>query len=116
MATSPVGVTPVLSFEAEEGRILEATKKQPLTLTVEESGCLDELENLVASYDPGYFDVVHLTGHADIANGVPLFITESETGDRLDSTPQDIAKALQFRFPSLLFLSGCRTGQSGARG
>ncbi len=112
MATSPEGVTPVLSFEAEEGRILEATKKQPLTLTVEESGCLDELENLVASYDPSYFDVVHLTGHADIANGEPLFITESETGNRLDSTPQDIAKALQFRFPSLLFLSGCRTGQS----
>lgn len=116
MAASPEGVTPVLGFETEEGRILEATQKQPLTLTVEESGCLEELENLLTSYTPGYFDVVHLTGHADFSDGKPLFITESETGSRLNSTSQDIAKALQFRFPSLLFLSGCRTGQSGRGG
>jgi hypothetical protein len=34
MATSPLDVEPVLDFEAEEGRILEATARQPLALTV----------------------------------------------------------------------------------
>ena len=113
MATSPEGVVPVLDFEAEEGRILAATKRQPMTLTVEESGCLVELENLLASYESGHFDVVHLTGHADVTAAGPLFITESETGARMDASPQDIAKALQFRFPALMFLSGCKTGQGG---
>ncbi len=113
MATSPEGVVPVLDFETEEGRILAATKRQPMTLTVEESGCLVELENLLASHEPGHFDVVHLTGHADVTAAGPLFITESETGARVDASPQDIAKALQFRFPALIFLSGCKTGQGG---
>ncbi|MEO1400371.1 MAG: tetratricopeptide repeat protein [Cyanobacteria bacterium J06635_1] len=116
MATSPVGVAPVLDFELEEGRILEATQRQPLTLTVEESGCLDELANLLTSYGEDHFDVVHLTGHAWIADEGPRFITETETGDRHDASPQAIAKALQFRFPALMFLSGCRTGQMGHGG
>ncbi len=47
MATSPLNVEPVLDFEAEEGRILKATARQPLALTVEESGCLSELGYLV---------------------------------------------------------------------
>ncbi|MEM9906652.1 MAG: tetratricopeptide repeat protein [Cyanobacteria bacterium P01_D01_bin.44] len=116
MATSPMGVKPVLDFELEEGRILEATQRQPLTLTVEESGCLDELANLLTSYGEDHFDVVHLTGHAWIADEGPRFITETETGARYDASPQAIAKALQFRFPALMFLSGCRTGQMGHGG
>ncbi|MFO5439443.1 MAG: hypothetical protein ACLBM4_12450, partial [Dolichospermum sp.] len=43
MATSPQGVEPELDYEKEEGQILEATGRQPLALTVEESGCLSEL-------------------------------------------------------------------------
>ncbi len=113
MATSPVGVEPVLDFEGEEGRILAATKRQPLSLTVEESGCLEELENLLASYERDYFDVVHLSGHAWISEDGPRFVTETETGDRADVSSDEIAKALQFRFPAVMFLSGCRTGQAG---
>ena len=55
MATSPLNVTPVLDFEQEEALILEATRKQKLALTVEESGELGELENLIASYENDYF-------------------------------------------------------------
>lgn len=40
MATSPLNMEPVLDFEREEASILTATARQPLTLTVEESGCL----------------------------------------------------------------------------
>jgi hypothetical protein len=116
MATSPLGVKPVLDFEAEEGRILEATAKQPLELTVEESGCLAELGNLVNSYDRNYFDVLHLTGHANLTDEGPRFLTETETGECYLAAADDIARALQFRWPKLIFLSGCRTGQSGNSG
>ncbi|GET44019.1 TPR repeat-containing protein [Microseira wollei NIES-4236] len=53
---SPLGVQPVLDYEAEEARILTATARQPLALRVEESGCLSEL---VDDYGSRYFDVLH---------------------------------------------------------
>ena len=112
MATSPDGVEPQLDFEAEEGRILEATQgKRSLCLEVEESGNVEELGALVSEYGAGYFDVIHLTGHAEIGdNNNPYFITETEYGERKDSSAEDIARALQFQEPQLIFLSGCRTG------
>ena len=116
MATSPAGVEPVLDFEGEEGRILAATKRQPMSLTVEESGCLAELTELLAAYGSDYFDGVHFSGHAWISESGPRFITETETGDRFDASPDEIARAFRFRFPALMFLSGCRTGQAGRQG
>ena len=116
MASSPMNIKPVLNFEAEEGRILEATKPQPLALTVEESGCLTELGYLVENYGKGYFDVLHLTGHATFKDGEPRFITETETGEANYASATDIAKELQFQLPELIFLSGCRTGQAGKSG
>lgn len=64
MATSPLGVRPELDFESEEARILDATRRFPLSLVVEESGNLEELGTLVSSYAAEHFDIVHLTGHA----------------------------------------------------
>jgi len=113
MATSPRGVEPLLDFEAEEGQILKATeKKRSLCLTVEESGNLQELGELMDEYDRDYFDVVHLTGHATIEDKRPYFLTETELGDRANSSAEDIARVLQFQYPKLIFLSGCRTGYS----
>lgn len=112
MASSAKGVTPILDFEAEEGKILKATRGKPLSLTVEESGCIKELGELIASKDRGYFDVIHLSGHATIKKQKPYFITETEYGDRQDTSAEDIARELQFNLPKLLFLSGCRTGYS----
>ncbi len=117
MATSPLGIEPVLDFEAEEGRILEATARPEIELKVEESGCLTELGYLIDDYGKGYFDVLHLTGHATItANGEPRFYTETETGELYLASATDIAEKLQFRLPQLIFLSGCRTGQGGKSG
>ncbi len=112
MASSAKGVTPILDFEAEEGKILKATRGKPLSLTVEESGCIKELGELIASKDREYFDVIHLSGHATIKDQKPYFITETEYGDRQDTSAEDIARELQFNLPKLLFLSGCRTGYS----
>jgi len=116
MATSPLGVKPVLDFEGEEGRILEATKRQPLSLIVEESGCLTELGYLVEDYGKGYFDLLHLTGHATFQDDEPRFITETETGAAFCASADDIATELQFQLPKLIFLSGCRTGQAPQSG
>ena len=112
MASSPRDYFPELNFEAEEGSILEATKRSPLFLEVEESGCLTELGYLVESQEENFFDVVHLTGHATFKHGKPCFITETEYGEAKYSSAEDIAKELQFQHPKLIFLSGCWSGYS----
>lgn len=116
MATSPRGVEPELDFEAEEAQVLSATKRQPLCLTVEESGCLTELGYLLKDYDQEHFDVVHLTGHATFRDEEPVFITETEFGEAQYSSAEDIASELQFQQPKLVFLSGCNTGYSRNEG
>jgi CHAT domain-containing protein len=128
MATSPEypGISP-LGFEREEAKILEATKEQPLALVVEESGSVAELKNLVQSYDEDYFDVFHLTGHGviytekafgkllpkgkKIKDNTPCFITEDDFGNVVFTTAEDLGKAFKNRFPRVIFLSGCHTGQ-----
>ncbi|WP_238178408.1 tetratricopeptide repeat protein [Calothrix sp. 336/3] len=128
MATSPEhpGVIS-LNFEQEEAKILAATEKQPLALVVEESGSVEELKNLVQSYPEDYFDVFHLTGHGviyteddfgnllppgkTIKDNTPCFITEDDFGNVVFTTAEDLAKAFKNRFPRVIFLSGCHTGQ-----
>ncbi|BAY73289.1 GUN4 domain-containing protein (plasmid) [Trichormus variabilis NIES-23] len=111
MATSPLGVEPELDYEAEEGKILEATKRTPVNLRVEESGCLTELSYVVREYEVGYFDIFHLTGHATNSTK-PCFLTENEYGNRVESSADAIAEAMMYRLSALIFLSGCRTGYS----
>ena len=95
MASSPENVQPVLDYEHEEAGILEATERRPLDLTVEESGCLEELGELMQDYGAGYFDVLHLTGHADHGkDGRPVFLFEDSEGRRADATALHIAKEL----------------------
>ncbi|MFN5514269.1 MAG: CHAT domain-containing protein, partial [Cyanobacteriota bacterium] len=111
MATSPLGVEPVLDYEAEEGQILAATQRTPVNLVVEESGCLRELGYVVREYEQGYFDVFHLMGHAIHRKGTPYFFTEDEYGNRVDSDAHAIYDAIAHSsLPPLIFLSGCRTG------
>jgi tetratricopeptide (TPR) repeat protein len=116
MACSPTDVEPELAFEAEEGKILDATERHKIGLTVEESGCLTELGFLMEEYGRGHFDVLHLTGHATLTQGQPAFVMETETGTAHYASPTEIARELQFQIPRLLFLSGCRTGQAGQAG
>jgi tetratricopeptide (TPR) repeat protein len=133
MATSPEhpGVNP-LRYEAEETNILQATKDQPLALIVEESGSVTELGNLVQSYTEDHFDIFHLTGHGviftnqqhsqllppgrKIADNTPCFLTEDEVGKLELTTVNDLAKAFRERWPRVVFLSGCHTGQAPKQG
>ncbi|MGB3293449.1 MAG: tetratricopeptide repeat protein [Phormidesmis sp.] len=114
MATSPdtPGIAP-LQYEAEEAIILAATQKQnqALDLVVEESGSVKELQSLVQSYEEYYFDVFHLTGHGFVYEGEPCFVTEDAYGQPVFSTAQDLARAFRNRWPRVVFLSGCHTGE-----
>jgi hypothetical protein len=58
MASSPEGVEPVLSYEAEEAGILAATADTGTELIIEESGTVEGLRFTAESYGPGYFDVL----------------------------------------------------------
>lgn len=115
MATDPIDVTPKLAFEEEEAMILDATRDLAMELRVEESGCLEELKSFWRRFIDR-FDIFHLSGHANIRNGVPYFITESLEGERVDASIQDFDDVFTLRYPSLMFLSGCRTGESGKQG
>jgi len=115
MACSPTDVKPLLDFEDEEARILRATKNHPMSLAVEESGCLDELRDLMDYYEPGYFDVFHLSGHANITDDGPRFFTESDMGKVSPASAEDIMEALPHT-PRVIFLSGCRTGEADRQG
>lgn len=113
MAASPQsGDQPELAFEEEEGRILEATRRTPLFLQVEESGYLPELGQVLRGRNAGFFDVVHLTGHAGWQDQQPYFLTETEFGYPHQSSAEDLVEVLTFQgcLPKLIFLSGCRTG------
>jgi CHAT domain-containing protein len=119
MAASPENVQPVLNFEEEEATILRITQDLPLTLRVEESGCVEELQKLWQRYREDTFDVFHLTGHADhqrTSPYAPIFITEDLTGNRKDVSAEDLLQVFQVRRPQLIFLSGCRTGEAGQNG
>ncbi|UJS24580.1 CHAT domain-containing protein [Thiothrix winogradskyi] len=115
MASSPEDVQPVLDFEAEESGILQATARKPLDLQVEESGSLQGLEERLTERADSP-DVIHFSGHADIdkASGQPVFLLEDEVGRCAPATPQALAKTLRDAnsAPRVVFLSGCRTGES----
>ncbi|MEK6261220.1 MAG: CHAT domain-containing protein [Planctomycetota bacterium] len=108
MAASPQNVEPVLSFEREEGIILNAVRGGETELVVEESGSLDGLRwRMERARD---FDVVHLTAHAEGASGLPMILLEDEVGDLFRATQADLTETLAQRWPRLVFLSGCETG------
>ncbi len=118
MATDPEDVQPKLEFEQEEAIILADTRDFAVDLRVEESGCVSELGKVWSRYLDD-FDVFHLTGHASIkdeAPYTPYFITETEIGERHETTAAELAEVFRFRFPKLVFLSGCRTGQAPDKG
>lgn len=110
MACSPLDVEPVLAFEREEGIILDAAKGQSIELVVEESGNLEGLQQRLEWAGSGYFDVIHLTGHGDIVDGVPCMLMEDDLGRRTNAAAKDITGALAGNWPRLMFLSGCKTG------
>ncbi|MFM8218235.1 MAG: CHAT domain-containing protein, partial [Planctomycetaceae bacterium] len=113
MAASPqVPGRPLLDYEAEEARILDAAGKAgAIELIVEESGTLSELKlawDALAMSPP---DVLHLTCHAGHAGDEPVFELETLEGALDQVTPDHLSLAFSTR-PRLAFFSGCRTAQA----
>jgi len=113
MACSALDIEPELDFEREEETIFRVTEKLAIDMDVEDYGGLAGLREQLVSET---YDVVHLSGHADIdKNGQPIFIMETETGRPQFVTPAQLwREALIENPPALLFLSGCRTGETPA--
>ncbi|MDI6810362.1 MAG: CHAT domain-containing protein [archaeon] len=110
MACSPIDVYPVLEFEKEEDTIFEVTKDLPVEIDVEDTGSLEGLGELLTTKE---YDVVHLTGHADIdKESKPFFWMEDEEGLPVRVTPSQLWDKLSLNLPRLVFLSGCRTGEA----
>lgn len=111
IASSPLGVKPELDYEEEEDAIYKTTENLPIEMTVEDSGSLKGLRERLENEE---YDVIQLSGHADItSDGTPFFIMEDELGKRQDVSPDDLwDEALIENIPRLLFLSGCRTGEA----
>jgi tetratricopeptide (TPR) repeat protein len=110
MACSPQDVEPVLEFEKEEDTIFEVTKDLPIEIDVEDTGSLEGLGERLST---NKYDVVHITGHADIdKKGEPFFWMEDEEGLPVQVTPLKLWEKLDLNLPRLVFLSGCRTGEA----
>jgi tetratricopeptide (TPR) repeat protein len=116
MACSAENVQPMLDFESEERMILQSALRYQIDLLVEESGSLDGLRYQIEAFGTGYFDVFHLTGHADARGDRPCFLMEDNQGFRQEVSAQEIAEAFQGNWPRLVFISGCRTGQAPDHG
>jgi len=111
MACSPQDVAPVLDFEEEEDTILEVTKDLPVDIDVEDTGSLQGLKECLVQNE---YDIIHLTGHANIEDGVPYFCMENEEGFLEKVTPLKLQNTLNeaLKRPRLVFLSGCKTGET----
>ncbi|MCK4734509.1 MAG: CHAT domain-containing protein, partial [Methanophagales archaeon] len=110
MACSPLDAPPVLAFEKEEDTIFEVTKNLPVDIDIEDTGSLEGLGEWLETNE---YDVVHITGHADIdKEGNPIFWMEDDEGLAMPVSPSQLWDQLRLNPPGLIFLSGCRTGEA----
>ena len=110
MAAAPEGQH-VLSFEAEEAAILQATSRKPLHLFVEETGAAEWLRDRLTADGP--FDVLHLSCHGGIdKRRGPVLALEDERGCKALTDVSTLVGTIgeADRLP-LLFLSACRTAE-----
>ena len=114
MACSAMNVKPELDYEREEEAIYHITERLAIDMEVEDSG---SLEGLRRELEQEQYDIVLLSGHADIdkKNG-PFFVMEDDTGHMDKIFPDRLwGNALIENPPRLLFLSGCRTGETASK-
>jgi tetratricopeptide (TPR) repeat protein len=115
MASAPSGSPVALDHERETAGIQVVTKGTGAEVVVEDRGSLGGLRERFLQYEPGWFDVLHLTGHADVHPGLgPVFSLEDDGGKVDRVTPDQLAEAVGGGWPRLVFVSGCRTGESPA--
>ena len=117
MAYSPEGVEPVLDYEEEEERVLEALEgplqSNQAAVHVVEDGTVDALERRLRAAE---YDIVHLTGHGILTKDGPRLVMENDLGARDDVSPEVLLRALERGrwMPAMVMISSCHSaGQSG---
>lgn len=100
-----------LDYDAEHDRILGLGRRYPVEPQVEDSGNLEELGFQLARMGSGFYDVVHLSGHAGLTPDGAFFATEGLDGERIDADGDRLAAVLAGGARAVLFLSGCRTAE-----
>ncbi|MEV6812179.1 hypothetical protein, partial [Micromonospora sp. NPDC051296] len=119
MACSPDETSYELDPDAEAG-LIETTStlhRLPLTFDIEPTGCLDDLRERHQAQSSGYYDVIHLTGHAQWdSTGRPVFVTETPFGSAFLADAEALTGALREANSRVLFLSGCHTARRSVAG
>jgi len=119
MAAAPQGET-VLDFEAEESGILDATRSlHQLLLTVEESGSLAGLQQRLGASEGVAPDIVHLSCHGGVDDGLPVVYLEDQRGERHPVPSAELAAVLAASAGAelrLVVLSACGTAAQTSDG
>ena len=115
MATSPEGVEPVLSYEAEEAAILAATADTGTELVVEESGTLEGLRFTAESYGAGISMCCTSVATPRCRTGARCSWSRTSSAGWCWPPPR-VARAMAGQWPRLVFVSGCFTGNAPERG
>ena len=110
MAAAVEGQTD-LDYEAEEIAIIDATSGLDLSLAVEDSGGLAPLGERIKL--EGALDVVHLSGHGDLAGNGGSLILETDTGEADAVNAERLRReAFGDELPPLIFLSACHSAEA----
>jgi hypothetical protein len=109
MAAEPREIEGQVRYEEQEKTILEAIQRRPIDINVEESGCLEELRITLDEYKSD-LDILHLVGVYEQG----YLITEDEYGNQVNSTAEDIFRAIEKASPRLVILCGSDKYGEGA--
>lgn len=101
MAAEPREIEGQVKYEEQERAILEAIQRRPIDINVEESGCLEELKETLDEYRSD-LDILHLVGIYEQG----YLMTEDKYGNRVDTTVEDIFRAIKTASPRLVILYG----------
>ena len=109
MAAEPREIEGQVRYEEQEKTILEAIQRRPIDINVEESGCLEELRITLDEHKSD-LDILHLVGVYEQG----YLITEDEYGNQVNSTAEDIFRAIEKASPRLVILCGSDRYGEGA--
>ena len=109
MAAEPREIEGQVRYEEQEKTILEAIQRRPIDINVEESGCLEELRITLDEYHSD-LDILHFVGVYEQG----YLITEDEYGNEVNSTAEDIFRAIEKASPRLVILCGSDKYGEGA--
>jgi hypothetical protein len=103
MAAEPRAIEGQVRYEEQERTILEVIYHRPIDINVEESGCLEELQLTLDEYKSD-LDILHLAGVYETEDEQGYLITEDEYGNRVNSTAEDVFRAIKKASPRLVIL------------